>query len=196
MKTTLYIKEHNITGLKYFGKTVKDPYQYNGSGKYWTNHLNKHGADITTIWTKEFTDENDLVDFAELFSEFYNIVESDAWANLIPETGLDGGATNTGITQSNEWIAKRSEAMVGNTNGKGRPLGHTPWNKDVTGYSTSKKGSKLTPEAYNNVTAANAANRKGKTMDEIYGPERAAEIRSKNSEGVKAARAKQKELLK
>ena len=48
-KVTLYIATHNITGKKYFGKTVKwfteEDLQenYHGSGKYWNNHRNKHG---------------------------------------------------------------------------------------------------------------------------------------------------------
>jgi hypothetical protein len=37
--TTLYVKTHNITGLKYFGKTTNDPFKYKGSGKYWLDHL-------------------------------------------------------------------------------------------------------------------------------------------------------------
>jgi len=45
----LYIKTHNITGLKYLGYTKrKDPYKYKGSGDYWTKHINKHGYDVTT----------------------------------------------------------------------------------------------------------------------------------------------------
>lgn len=36
--TYLYIKEHDITGLKYLGKTIADPYSYLGSGKYWKDH--------------------------------------------------------------------------------------------------------------------------------------------------------------
>lgn len=35
----LYVKIHNVTGLKYFGKTTKDPFKYRGSGKYWLAHL-------------------------------------------------------------------------------------------------------------------------------------------------------------
>lgn len=38
----LYIKTHNTTGLKYFGKTTKDPYKYLGSGKHWRAHLKIH----------------------------------------------------------------------------------------------------------------------------------------------------------
>ena len=34
--TYLYVKQHNKTGLKYFGKTTKkDPLKYKGSGLYW-----------------------------------------------------------------------------------------------------------------------------------------------------------------
>jgi len=33
----LYIKKHNETGLKYFGKTTQDPYTYQGSGTDWWN---------------------------------------------------------------------------------------------------------------------------------------------------------------
>ena len=46
--TYLYIKTHNITGLKYFGKTTGDPYTYFGSGTKWLNHLNVYGKDVTT----------------------------------------------------------------------------------------------------------------------------------------------------
>ena len=38
--TKLYIKTHNKTGLRYFGKTVQeDVHGYKGSGKYWTSHM-------------------------------------------------------------------------------------------------------------------------------------------------------------
>lgn len=33
--TYLYIKQHSITGKLYFGKTVKNPEKYNGSGSPW-----------------------------------------------------------------------------------------------------------------------------------------------------------------
>ena len=91
--TWLYIKQHNITGLKYFGKTVSnDPYSYNGSGKYWKLHLNKHGNDVTTIWCQLFEDKETLVLYATSFSKEHNITESTEWANLIPENGVGGGS--------------------------------------------------------------------------------------------------------
>ncbi len=90
--TYLYIKQHNITGLKYFGKTIrKDPTKYKGSGVYWTNHLRKHSNNVTTIWYQLFESKEDLIDFSHLFSEMFNIVELANWANLCMENGTDGG---------------------------------------------------------------------------------------------------------
>jgi hypothetical protein len=90
--TFLYIKQHNITGLKYFGKTVqKDPVSYKGSGKHWLRHLKKYGDDVTTTWYQLFTDQDSLKKYALNFSKEQNIVESKEWANLKPEDGLWGG---------------------------------------------------------------------------------------------------------
>lgn len=95
--TTLYIKQHNVTGLKYFGKTVQDVDKYNGSGIYWTRHLAIHGYDVTTLWSKTFYDKNELIEYALNFSKDNNIVEAvdengnKIWANLKIEDGLAGG---------------------------------------------------------------------------------------------------------
>ena len=89
--TYLYIKTHNKTGLKYFGKTIsKDPYKYTGSGTRWTRHLNKHGNDITTEIVGYYLDEEECKKVALEFSLRNNIVESKEWANL-KEEKLDGG---------------------------------------------------------------------------------------------------------
>jgi hypothetical protein len=92
-KLYLYVKQHKLTGLKYFGMTAtKDPYVYLGSGKYWRRHLKTHGKDIETISVWEFTDSVECEKFALEFSEKNNIVESVKWANLRPENGKDGKA--------------------------------------------------------------------------------------------------------
>ena len=100
--TWLYLKQHNITGLKYFGKTVKDPNHYLGSGVYWTKHLEKHGTDISTVWRKLFTNKEELTQYALNFSIKNNIVESKEYANLMPEDGLVGG--DTGLTEHGRLI--------------------------------------------------------------------------------------------
>ncbi len=94
MKTTyLYIKQHSITGLKYFGKTTKDdPTKYLGSGIHWKRHIKKHGIEhVKTLWYQSFDNEESLVEYATKFSQQNNIVESKEWANLKGENGLDGG---------------------------------------------------------------------------------------------------------
>ena len=89
-KIYLYIKESPI-GLKYLGITsMEDPYKYPGSGKYWTSHLRKHNIKpkniITTILLE--TEDNSIISFWGMYySKIYNIVESEDWANLIPESG-------------------------------------------------------------------------------------------------------------
>lgn len=117
--TYLYIKQHNQTGLRYFGKTTRDPYRYIGSGLHWRRHIKKHGKDIATIWTMQFDDEADCEDFAVLFSELFDIVASAAWANMKIENGRDGwpaGVPNPrSVPQSVETRAKKSAKLKGTT---------------------------------------------------------------------------------
>jgi len=96
--TYLYIKQHTKTGKLYFGKTVKDPSTYHGSGKRWLRHIKKHGKKIQTLWHHLFTHKDECVNFALSFSEIFNIVESDIWLNLIVENGINGGDNPTSRT--------------------------------------------------------------------------------------------------
>lgn len=91
--TYLYIKTHNITGLKYFGKTVGDPYKYKGSGVRWLNHLSVHGNNVSTEVIGLFESKEECNNRALEFSIENNIVEEPGWANLIIEDGLMGGFT-------------------------------------------------------------------------------------------------------
>lgn len=92
-KFYLYVKQHKITGLKYFGMTAtKDPYVYLGSGKYWRRHLKIYGKDIITTDVWIFDNIESCEKFALDFSAKHNIVESTEWANLRPENGRDGKA--------------------------------------------------------------------------------------------------------
>lgn len=90
--TYLYIKTHNKTGLKYFGKTsTKDPYKYKGSGKRWKRHIKKHGYNCSTEIIGHYLNEEECKNAAIKFSKEHNIVESEEWANLKEENGIDGG---------------------------------------------------------------------------------------------------------
>ena len=88
----LYIKQHSITQLKYFGKTTKNPFKYLGSGKRWVSHIRKHGVEhVQTIEVFEFNDIERCKEFATRFSIENDIVNSKDWANLTFESGTDGG---------------------------------------------------------------------------------------------------------
>jgi len=89
--TRLAIKELN--GLKYFCKSIRKNIEtYTGSGIRWTNHIKKYGKkNVKTIWVSDwFYCPYYLQSFALMFSEYNQIVESNEWANLIPENGLTG----------------------------------------------------------------------------------------------------------
>lgn len=88
----LYLKTHNKTGLKYLGKTISDnPYDYQGSGKLWKRHINKHGYDVTTEILAESEDKEVIKNLGIYYSNLWNVVENNTFANLVPEMG-DGGA--------------------------------------------------------------------------------------------------------
>jgi hypothetical protein len=90
--TYLYVKTHNLTGLKYFGKTIsKNPFKYKGSGTRWLNHISKHGNDVSTEIVGFFDNEEQCVSFAKKFCEENNVVSCKSWANLKEENGIDGG---------------------------------------------------------------------------------------------------------
>ena len=92
----LYEKLHLKTGLKYFGKTTQDPSSYLGSGVAWTRHLKEHGEQHVVnknVWAFEIFDE--AREFATQFSMDNDIVNSNEYANLIPEKLTGGDTSNT-----------------------------------------------------------------------------------------------------
>lgn len=95
MTIYLYVKTHNVTGLKYLGKTEQiDPHKYTGSGKNWCKHLEHHGYDYSTQILLATEDKEELKDTGLFFSKLWNVVRSREWANRIPESG-EGIAKNT-----------------------------------------------------------------------------------------------------
>jgi hypothetical protein len=100
MSIYLYVKTHSITGLKYLGMTTaRDPHAYKGSGVYWKAHLKKHGSTYSTIILVESISIEEIKEYGLHYSALWNVVESNEWANLIPESG-------SGSMQSPETIAK------------------------------------------------------------------------------------------
>ena len=141
MITTLMLKTHNVTGLKYFCQTRKEGKardRYRGSGIRWSNHIRKHGGGnkfVTTEIVAEYDWDNpnfeeEISTFALKYSSDHNIVDDPNYANLEPENGLDGGVPgqkpwNKGKKtgpQSPEHISKLSEVRKGKIAwNKGRP---------------------------------------------------------------------------
>lgn len=98
MTIYLYVKTHNITGLKYLGKTNRpDPHKYLGSGIYWRNHIKKYGQDYSTEILKECSTKEELKYWGLYYSDLWDVVNAKdnngnkIWANLKPENG-DGGS--------------------------------------------------------------------------------------------------------
>jgi hypothetical protein len=165
--TYLYIKTHNKTGLKYFGKTSsRNPMTYKGSGKRWLNHLNLHGCDITTEIIGHFKDEISCKETAIAFSIENNIVESTHWANLEIEDGINGGFGLEGEKNSQYgkiWITNGIDNKKIN-------------NKDniPTGWYKGRKVPIDTGEKVRNKL-------KGRTLEDIIGIDRAKEGRRRRS---------------
>lgn len=167
----LYLKTHNITGLKYLGYTKNDPFKYKGSGKLWTRHLSKYGNSVKTevLHTTDCIEQ--LSDKGLYYSRLWNIVEDPSFANLCEEDGnrLYGKANINykGHKQSEETRSKISKnnakVHLGKT-GKLHPAyGHTvskenldklakareklkgrdPWNKGRTDLPKHSKETKL-----------------------------------------------------
>ena len=87
MTIYLYVKTHNKTGLKYLGKTTKDPYTYLGSGVDWKIHLKEYGKPHSTQVIRECQTNQELNKWGRYYSNLWNVSESLDWANRIPETG-------------------------------------------------------------------------------------------------------------
>lgn len=88
----LYLKE-SPKGLKYLGKTIKNPNTYSGSGLVWKRHLKKYNfsnEDITTTILFETTSKEELKEMGIFYSKKFNIVENKVFANLIDEEGQGG----------------------------------------------------------------------------------------------------------
>jgi len=129
MSIYLYLKQHNITGLKYLGQTTKDPIKYTGSGKYWLNHLNKHGYDVTTTILYESDNMEEIREQGLYYSDLWNIVESKEYANLIPEGGEGGG-----------YMMGEANPMFGKTGDKHHAFGTTHSDETRKKISEARKG--------------------------------------------------------
>jgi len=118
--TTIFIATHKTTNLKYLAKTTQYhthlelEEKYHGSGKRWTNHLNKHGKDVRIEIIGTFK-TSEVRKYAVAVSYANNVVISNDWANLMIEDGLSGGNAFVGKTENemNEIKQKMSDSHKG-----------------------------------------------------------------------------------
>lgn len=124
MTIYIYVKTHKITGLKYLGKTEQNPHEYKGSGEYWKRHLNVHGSDVDTEILKECQSNEEVQKWGLYYSELWDIVRSDNWANQKPENG-DGGSKPGHLKgKSKPQVSKNNRKRLGELHpmyGKKRP---------------------------------------------------------------------------
>lgn len=119
--TWLMIKVHSTTKKKYFCKTQrtfgsKSFDNYKGSGKYWTHHIKKHGSEYVynELVIGPYTNKEQLINLATYISESLDVVNSDEWANLRIENGIDGNPL--GVVFSEELCQKISIRTSGANN--------------------------------------------------------------------------------
>lgn len=142
--TIFYIKRHSLTGLKYFGKTTNINVtngRYRGGGKYWKEHINKHGVRyVETIWKSEvFTDKEKCIDFGLAFSELFDIVKSNEWANLEPENGINGFVPGTASSLKGRKLTEEHKAKIAQST-KGREAHNKGLPSPLRGRESPLKG--------------------------------------------------------
>ena len=107
----LYKKTHKVTGLQYLGKTSRaDPYTYPGSGKRWRAHLDKYGYEFDTEILAESEDPSEIVKLGLHYSNLWDVVADETWANLKPESGDGGTFTHTAEAKKKIGDARRGKA--------------------------------------------------------------------------------------
>lgn len=185
----LYVKTHNITGLKYLGKTIlKDPHKYHGSGIRWTRHLKKHGYDYTTEILRECSSKEELKEWGLYYSDLWNVAKSREWANLKVEEGEGGsffGEENGmhGKKHSEETRKKMSESA------KSKPPRSKESIEKSANWHRGQKRSQETCETISQSLKGKPNKFKGVSYEEQFGEEKAAEMRRRNSDRQKGSKS-------
>lgn len=157
----LMIKEAKETGLKYLCMTHRrDPMLYHGSGKRWRRHIEKHNPTILTQILGKFETKEELKEAGLYYSNLFNVVESNEWANMTEEKG-DGGLIGTGqlgkrwkcSNQAKQnmgytWRGKnhsedRKKMTVGEKNWQHKGYYITPWGEYPSITEATKQAKKL-----------------------------------------------------
>ena len=140
---TLYVKTHKVTGLKYLGKTERDPYTYSGSGVRWKRELNKYGNDVETEVLFQSENLEDIRKKGLYYSALWNIVESNEWANFIEENGSGGDTSKfhdyKAISEKMKGVPKGPQSDQHRLNSSLSHKGQKAWNKGLKTGSVSEE---------------------------------------------------------
>ncbi len=149
----LYLKESPL-GLKYLGKTIKEPFKYSGSGIRWLNHLKSHKIKTCELKTTILFSSYKIEEIKEkglYYSELWNIVNSKEFANLTPESG-EG---TWGYKYSEETLKKmRGRKVSKETREKLRLANLGKPNKKAALKNSKKVINKQTGEVFNSIQEA------------------------------------------
>lgn len=166
--TWLMIKQHSVTGMKYFCKTTKptlsQSLKYYGSGLRWKKHIAKHGKQfVTTEWISLFYDMDECMAYAIQFSEYNYIVSSDEWANLVIETGLDNGSSRPMPIEIREKISNAKKGIPLSEEHKSKlriphNFSYTFTDEHKKNISATKRGIVVSDEHREKIRIANTGN--------------------------------------
>ena len=186
-KLSLYKKTHLTTGLQYLGYTSRDPHTYKGSGKYWIRHIKKHGNNVCTEVLYESTSKDEIKDKGLYYSALWDVVNDPSWANLKDESGSGGamGLESRKIVSAK--LKGKPKSPEHKANLKGNNLGRKHSDevnakKGHKGSSNGMWGQTHSGNARRIIGENTRKNLKGKTYEEIYGPEKAAELKLRRTE--------------
>lgn len=150
----LYLKEHNVTGMKYLGYTTRHDYDvYKGSGAYWVKHINKHGYDVSTTLLGSFDNMEDLKKAGTKYSNEFDVVESKEFANLKTEEGVSGSYGEETRKKMSEAAKKRGAPATAWTSEQMSEMNKLNWQdeevrkKRSEGISKALKGKKRGPRS-------------------------------------------------
>ena len=149
MKTIyIYIKE-SPKGLKYLGKTVRNPYTYLGSGTRWKAHIKKNNytyKDTKTTILYETVSKEKLKEVGLYYSKLYDVTNRKDWANLMDEKG-DGGGQMTGKFHKESTKVLMGKSKIGDNNPMKRPEVVEKARKSREGYRPTEETKEKTRQA-------------------------------------------------
>lgn len=172
-KYFLMLKTHNDTAMNYLCfhmGTEQSCFKYKGSGKYWKLHLEKHGSNISTKILESSEDKNYISLKGVEYSELWDVVKSEKFANLIIEDAQKSFSRIDYI----KVVSTRKDRI--------RNLGFTEKELARGPKTSQRQMGKSMKERLSDPNWVDP--RKGKSAEEIYGKDYIHPNKGKKIEGI------------